>query len=47
MRETRTGKGIKWTDGNSLGDLDFADDVALLESDPLPTKAKLHNLKHT
>ena len=44
MRQTKT---IDWVNGKQLEDLDFADDIALLEHDALPMGRKLENLERT
>jgi len=47
MRQTKTNRGINWVNGKQLEDLDFADDIALLEHDALPMGRRLENLEQT
>ena len=43
---TDAGLGIKWTENNTLEDLDFADDLALISSTHLNTQEKTDRLQH-
>ena len=47
MRQTKTDRGIDWVNGKQLEDLDFADDIALLEHGALPMGTRLENLERT